>query len=114
MKYAQQTRMSRGIHGWQAETKIPLDGDTIKVGGRFVKVYTSKTDSGLVTTVSCCVKTEVGYQFALYQDYLKRVMKSNSRCTEKSVEVQHTTVMNDIDYHLNEVRKHYKREEATA
>ena len=110
MKY--QTRISKGREGWEAHTNVPLEGDTIAEGDRFLKVSTYKGSKGLVTTVTCCTKTDVGYVFAMYQDYMKTVMQSKTRCTEKSVEVQHTAVLNDMDFILSDVRIHYMKEVA--
>lgn len=117
MKYASKTRITKGRDGWEANTTIPLDGDesrAIAVGERFLKVSTHKRDGGrLVTTASVATKTDIGYQFAMFQDYMKTVSQSKSRCTDKNVEVQHCGVLNDMDFILADVRAYYAAKEAS-
>ncbi len=99
--------------GWQSENWIPLEGDTMNVGDRFLRLSTYKSDrAGLVTFATVCTKTDVGYCHAMFSDYSKRVMQSGSRCTEKSVTVQHQTALNDIEFILADARSHYAKEVA--
>ncbi len=117
MKYASKTLIKKGRDGWEANTTIPLDGDesrAIAIGERFLKVSTYKRDGGrLVTTASVATKTDIGYQFAVYQDYMKTVSQSKSRCTDKNVEIQHSGVLNDMDFILADVLAFYAAKEAT-
>ncbi len=102
----------KGRDGWQAENRIPLEGDTINVGDRFVKLLTYKGDRGLVTRATVCTKTEFGYTHELFGDYSKRVMQSNTRATEKAVTVQHQAALNDLEFILADARSHYAKEVA--
>lgn len=105
----------KGRDGWQSENWIPLEGETINEGDRFLKLMTYKSDrAGLVTSATVCAKTDVGYCHAMFSDYSKRVMQSKTRETEKSVEVQHQAALNDLEFILADARSHYAKEVAHA
>lgn len=106
-------RITKGIRGWSAEARIPVDGLPLD-GHRFLKVTTHKTDRGeLVTSATLCKKEDGGgFSFVVFQDYSKTVIRSKSRCTEKNVEVQQQTALNDLQHILADVRIHYAKAEA--
>lgn len=103
------TRITKGREGWEAESRIPLEGDEITEGCRFLQLHTYKGTRGLVTTASVHVKTDGGFSFVMFQDYHKTLIQSKSRCTDKNVEIQHNTAVNDLAHILADARIHYMK-----
>jgi hypothetical protein len=69
--------------GWQAETRIALEG------GRHLSITTRKGTRGLRTSAQA-YRLENGFMtYALFGDYSKTLSQSPARCTEKAVSELH-------------------------
>jgi len=91
--------------GWQAETRIALEG------GRHLSITTRKTSRGLRTNAQA-YRIENGFMmFVMFGDYAKTLAQSTARCTEKAVADQHRQALGQLDTIKAEVLAFYAAKE---
>lgn len=89
--------VSKGIHGWRAETCIELPND------RELCILTSKRHDGRLTSTA-----------TVFEDFAQTLTRSDLRCTEKNVRAQHDMVLTTIDSIKERVTAHYATKEGEA
>lgn len=100
--------LSKGRNGWQARSLIPMG-----FNNRHLEIFTSKRFDGYLTTSASVVKIENGaLTMMLFQDYSKTLTRTKNRCTEKSVQLQHTQF--DWDVAMNDAMWFYQAELQSA
>lgn len=88
-------------NGWQAETRIALDG------GRHLSITTRKAFGALRARAQVS-KVQDGYStFILFGDYSKAIAQSTARCTEKAVADLHRQALGQLDTIKAEVLAFY-------
>lgn len=101
------TIIHKGIHGWIAETSVPLNGN------RQLRFHTMKRSNGAVSTAVQCVKQEPGgFSFVVFQDFNARVLSESGRATEKFVADQHQRALAMLDDIKAACERHYTKEPA--
>ena len=84
-------RISKGREGWEAKTSIALDEPFI------LEINTYKSARGLVTTANRLKIEGNTMSFEMFGDFIETIIKSNKRCTEKTVKAQHVTALADVE-----------------
>ena len=101
------TTITKNIrNGWQAETRVDLDG---------VKVLTiltmKRSDKSLTTTATVQTRESLRgmsmLSFVMGTDYHQTVLKEDIRATEKSVAKQHETVLGHLSTIKDRIAEHY-------
>jgi hypothetical protein len=88
-------------NGWQAETRIALEG------GRHLSITTRKGPRGLRTSAQA-YRIENGFMtFVMFGDYSKTLAQSAARCTEKAVADLHRQALGQLDAIKAEVLAFY-------
>lgn len=101
------TIIHKGIHGWTAETSVPLNGN------RELRFHTMKRSSGAVITTAQCGESD-GYffRYVMFQDFNARVLSEPGRATEKFVADQHQRALALLDDIKAACAAHYAKEPA--
>lgn len=85
------TQIRKDSHGWQAETRLPLDC------GRHLSITTRKGNSGLRSGVQV-YRIENGFMtFVMFGDYSATLAKSDARATEKTVTALHEQALAKLE-----------------
>lgn len=103
------TRIRKGVHGWTAETEVPI-GDN-----RVLSILTMKRSDGSLTTTATVHRLETlrgmpMKSFAFGKDFHKAMLTEQVRCTEKAVAKQHADVLSHISTIKQRVAEHYGEE----
>ncbi len=103
------TKISKGIHGWTAETRVPLDE------GYALHILTMKRHNGAVVTTAQRVKLECyGFSYVAFQDFNMRVPTDLKvgRATEKAIADQHQRALAKLGEIKAACDAHYAKEVA--
>lgn len=101
--------VSKGIHGWRAETCIELPND------RELCILTSKRHDGRLTSTATVSKRDgMWCSHTVFEDFAQTLTRSDLRCTEKNVRAQHDMVLTTIDSIKERVTAHYATKEGEA
>ena len=102
-----QTRISKGFHGWTADTHVPLED------GYALHFCTMKRSNGAIVTTAQRVKTERGgFSFVMFQDFNMRVLSESGRATEKFIADQHQRALAKLEEIKAACEAHYSKEAA--
>jgi hypothetical protein len=83
------TTVTKGADGWQAQTDFDLD--TVQGKKRIVRLSTHKSNGKLLTAATLFHVNPDGHiSRDLTGDFYAVMMRSPTRCTQKSVEHQHS------------------------
>ena len=101
------TRISKGFHGWTADTSVPLD-DT-----RQLRFTTMKRSNGAISTTCQCGESDGSFfKYVMFQDFNMRVLSEPGRATEKFIADQHQRALALVDEIKRVCKAHYSKETA--
>lgn len=102
------TRIRKGVHGWTAETEVPI-GDN-----RVLSILTMKRWGGALSTAATVHHIEtlrgMSMKSFAWTDYHQTHLTEQVRCTEKAVAKQHADVLSHISTIKQRVAEHYGEE----
>ena len=101
--------VSKGIHGWRAETCIELPND------RELCILTSKRHDGRLTSTATVSKRDGMWStHIVFEDFSQTLTSSDLRCTAKNVQAQHDMVLTTIASIKERATAHYATKEGEA
>ena len=104
--------LRKTIYGWKAISYFDME----EIGNKkFLEICTMKRHNGELSTFSSVnTKTEMGYTHMLFQDFNKCYLSEKTRCTEKSVKMQHEKALEMLDFIKSKAIEHYLKNEVYA
>jgi len=104
--------LRKTIYGWKAISYFDME----EIGNKkFLEICTMKRHNGeLSTFASVNTKTDGFYIYMPFQDFNKCYLSEKTRCTEKSVKMQHEKALEMLSFIKSKAKEHYLKDEIYA